>query len=480
MNQDNLFLGGTDRVMTGAAAKWLRSLPQLQRVQIPCAGAFRLGHQAALIAKPENVFASDIGLYSCVLGTLAAGRSIGTIKLDPTPWLVSDASTGKIVADTLSAGGAGAILWALRLEQLQGKSLFHQARRREWIENRRRYIKELAAQVETLIKPIRGINFECADLRQVLREEPFGDATLVLNPPAYEQGYAKMFRAEGLLSWRVADEYDLAKEWPALIRKLEARPGPSLLLLSVPLREQFDKADYAWQPRSVFAEEKKKRNSAVLHWLAFNAPRKPIGLSVPKTPDPPRFALWSDTEPLSSKDTITVHPIAREKAQWLQDLWTHKLVSLRANNARFHFAFAVNGKVWGVAGFQLPGVNFSVEFRKFLYEVYAVPAQTDKVPRLVRALMLCIVSGEFLQKFYAHSAQNRRFDFQNLSTTCFSKYRKVKHHRPPYELVESKKKDHLNYELRYECPLQKDWTFRDAIRFWEEENLRLTNSRADA
>src|SRR6266498_3795150 len=197
MNQDSLFLGGTDRAMTAGAARWLRSISLSQRVLVPCAGAFRLVHQAALIAKPENVFASDIGLYSCVLGTLAADRGIGGIKLDPTPWLVADASTGKVVADTLSSGGAGAILWALRLEQLQGKSLFHQARRREWIENRSRYIKELSVQVETLVRPIRGINFECADVRQVLREESFNGATLLLNPPAYEMGYAKMFRAEG-------------------------------------------------------------------------------------------------------------------------------------------------------------------------------------------------------------------------------------------------------------------------------------------
>lgn len=68
--------------------------------------------------------------------------------------------------------------------------------------------------------------------------------------------------------------------------------------------------------------------------------------------------------------------------------------------------------------------------------------------------------------------QNRMWDIEGIKTTCLSKYRKVKHHRPPWKLLETKKLKNMYYDLTYAAPIQKGWSFQDAIRFWEEENKR--------
>jgi hypothetical protein len=142
------------------------------------------------------------------------------------------------------------------------------------------------------------------------------------------------------------------------------------------------------------------------------------------------------------------------------------------------FLLSVDGRVWGVCSF----LTTDLVKRKLpeLFETFAMSAQTDKHPRIIRALMLCICSEEMALAVRNRYSFNRVWKIERVVTRCFAKYRHLKHHRPPWEKTKSEKMENGLYKLTYAANIQKGWRFADAIRFWENENERLAKQPAPA
>lgn len=339
---EKMFLGGTDKAMSGAAAAWLAKEIPVKTV-IPCAGAFQLIHRACSIVKPETVFASDIGLYSSVIGTVASGRSVQSLNLTPQLWLAVDERTGQAVVDEIATGKPEAIIWALRIMQLDGKGSYHHARQQDWVLNRARYLPILAAQIKTITDRLKGINYEVADMRDVIAKEKDTEAAIILNPPAYAAGYAKMFKAESLLGWSLGSrEFNLEKEWPQMIESLDRPNGKSICVLSTTLRGVMDEAAYPWKARTIFSEER-PNNKEPLAWLQYGGLRR-IGCKTVKMKPQPKFAVWRDSDGIKSTDIVKCYRADKDTALYYRDLMVHKLKGTGAQN---HILFTLNGKVWG-------------------------------------------------------------------------------------------------------------------------------------
>jgi hypothetical protein len=114
-----------------------------------------------------------------------------------------------------------------------------------------------------------------------------------------------------------------------------------------------------------------------------------------------------------------------------------------------------------------------------LFEVFAMSAQSQKHERLIRALMLCICSEEMALHVRNRYSFNRVWKIERVVTKCFARYRHLKHHRPPWQRIASKKMENGLYQLTYAAPVQKGWQFADAVRFWGAENAKLASQRAN-
>ncbi|MGA2078313.1 MAG: hypothetical protein ABSH52_32900 [Terriglobia bacterium] len=209
-----LFLGITP---TGARNYVAEKVASLERPFFnACAGRFSVV-EAAIKAgvPPQNVFASDIGLFSSIIGYLADPskklEDLGIRILDPSLEL-------KGVNDPFHF--AAHVMLILKLNQMKQTNLRGLYRREELLASWDRSRDAMRRQLETLVQNIAGIHYEIADIWDVVSRVSQEDATFYASVPHYARGYTKMFAAPNL-KWNQPTIPEFApKDFPLLLEKL--------------------------------------------------------------------------------------------------------------------------------------------------------------------------------------------------------------------------------------------------------------------
>lgn len=162
----------------------------------PACGAFAMSHLAVQAGfRPGQVEASDISLFSAVMGYGLTGRRVDGLGI-----VVNQAGL-----DDIDTGDPASVLWLIGYLRLVGQSRNPLAEMiaRETLLGKEQQIKALAEQLTRGHQIMAGMHFEAEDLFQHL-ERVWDDpqAIVCVNPPTYTGGFERYYNTGGRLTWR--------------------------------------------------------------------------------------------------------------------------------------------------------------------------------------------------------------------------------------------------------------------------------------
>jgi hypothetical protein len=472
MNQfEKIFLGNTPADQREFLLSLLGALkPRPTTLVMPAVGQFSMAKVAMQAGfKPEQIHTSDISVFTSIIGYLYAGRPLATLplrlgKFEGRPGEEIDVALefGRIEGDVQKAAF---LLWAIKVKQIKPKNFYVTQIRDGLLHERQKIIAKLEAQLAENVKRYAGIRYEAEDMRQVIGQERGEDTLLLVNPPAYPKGYTKLFDTEGAIELGLEfAEFNLKAEFAEIYRKIEAG-CPAVVLIHENAYKALDKAKIEFRSKIVYATQ---RNENRLQFYVLTRPTmlpdfdafkrlatKTVKVPRPYTGNPP---IWSESDRLAPDTKVTVRPIPSEVALYYRDLWVHKLGSVKSER---YYLILLDGRAFAVVGFHVG--NAQRLKADIVYETFAACSQIESYPRPSRLMMLILTTGDMARTLLNGNRKNRLFDFKELQTTCLSKYRKVKHHRPPFKLLRRTKLPNGTYHLVYSCDFRQD-TFGDAVR----------------
>ena len=462
---EKVFLGSTpqdQRRFIAAALAHLRERGY-ERVVVPCCGTLSLA-SAAIEAgfRPEQIEASDISLFSSVLGYLCAGRPLEQLRFTlGEPWAAEYAEC----ADELER--AAFLVWLMKLCQLRTDLVYERELWLEYRENAGHYRARLRAKLEELRGRYGGLDYRIRDLREVLLEERAAAAAVIVNPPAFRRGYEKMFDfGEAIRFDAGVAEFDLAAEYDGLYARTHRKPE----LFFWYRRQEAD--DYPAE-ELVFGRQYSARH--VDYWLCTK-PAELDGLPYryhvvkrrPASYAPFRAPIFGECDEIRPDSTVRFVEVDEGTALYYRDLWAHKLGSTRAEH---YYLALIDGKVFATVGLMTEKLLRLKVDRVFENFGFNVPLA--RYPRANRLLMLCLTCREFGDVVRATASRiNRLYELRGLRTTCLSKYRKVKLNNGILDLEHREKLANGMYRLVYDAEFRPEG-FGDCVRrFLAEEAAR--------
>lgn len=355
-----------------------------ERVFMPCVGRF-----AALAATvkagcpPSRIWASDISLFSSLIGYLAdPDKSIHQLGItlpvhEPYATFLSDAS-GEV---ELAAG----ILLSMYYCGQAPKNSYIANVLREVRYNWRAYRDGIKDQLTRLLDTISGIHYDIVDLRVVLeyfRATGTERDLMYVFPPFYEGGYTDMFDAvNSIMPWLAPDIAELSpKEIDDLFTPFTGHPANLLLSTRYP-----DKIPSGWY--SVFS------NVVSEERIDYIYSNNPLDFTYVRAKIPEgairHLEVYNDQE-ITERSVLSVIEVNSFTGLYYRDLFVHRLGTV---SAKAYFLLLVDGRVitsFGIHTDQLVGGNTTD-----IIENFGVTKSSQRYRRLSKLFEYAITAREF-------------------------------------------------------------------------------------
>ena len=326
---DKVFLGNTPGVLRSYLFYMLKKLkdknPSL-KVNVPCCGSFAMV-KCALSAgfTPMEIEASDVSIYSSILGYVYSGRPI-----DDLPFQILREDDQEKYKTLSSEEEKGSFLnWLMKLEQINPNSDYNRNYIEYYEKSWKEQVRHQAKQLEEMKKTYGGLTYRISDMRAEINKADHENTVLVINPPAYKLGYTKMFTTKDRIKFTVdipeffwddefADEFEKSLDKKSLFLWYVYKP-----VLWLPVENVFFAAEYMrnnvdyWvtnRPETLIQSGIEKK--------AVNYPQKDLqGLKVKQVP--------KDYE-ITEATKVTFKKVSAEQSLYYRDLWAHRLGNTRA------------------------------------------------------------------------------------------------------------------------------------------------------
>lgn len=471
----SLFLGITPSPVRRQLAAILGpAVARYDRIILPCSGRFG-GTMVALSAgfRPQQVYCSDISLFSGLIGMLSAGkdpRELGAVvNLPAIPELEGLANLTKDPVDH-----AAAVLLAMKIATTQvdqGGSATAYAKMfiSDLMGDWRRHFEKLKAKLLKLTGDLKGINYEPADLFDaVARAADDPKALIYLAPPDVSGGYVKMFDYGDMVTFQQPpiENFDPKSGFTRLWEL--TRDARALILTLQP----HDDRKAEKHPNAIFALLNGERLSLLL------ANRKADALSLAKlrTTSPPeklanpRYPVWGGKKDRIRADSkVFITKTKKEIAMYYRDLFAHRL---GASNAEAFFLMWLDGKLFGTLGFHLQAAISgrpydAADGRLFVWQTFGMSPNHPSIRHVNRLVTMCLTCEDFLKVL----KKTTRFpvgDPVGVRTVCFTKGPEHKGNRGIMKLLRREKGDNGLYHLVYAT----EWrpgTFADQVKLWVQK-----------
>lgn len=474
MQFGSIFLGNTGTEQRKFLKEALTFLKEkgYERVHAPCCGQFAIAGCAVDAGfAPQNVFNSDFSLFSGVLGYFYSNRPISSMPLK-----ISDDHLAEIIAsDAPEIRKASEILLVIKKTQFRTHIAYEKAFVTEMEVNKDYYLREIESKLATAKQRLDGINYDIRDLRDYVNN---GDQLtekdiVIINPPAYEHGYKRMFRHGELIKISVdIAEFMFKKEYVDLFT-----------------RSTWNKPLYIWlrndaknglpeyfHPYAVYAKEFSVDRAE--YWLCTRPAEletfllnRNVWLDLPSKQKIHHFALFGIEDEIKPDSTVGVHKVDKQTADYYRELWAHKLGQ---TNAEAYYLIFIDKKLVGTVGFHSRDLRLMISDK--LFENFCFNAPSTRYPKLNRLMMMLVTSAEMRDIFLMTSLKtNRMFHIAGLKTTCLSKYRKVKLNNGLLEITKKEKMKNGMYKIVYET----NWyarTFQDCIKLFLTESKKYATN----
>lgn len=460
MEIGSIFLGNTPNEQRMFLKHTLSHLRQkgYEKIIVPCCGQFVMV-KAAIEAgyKKENIFASEISLFSNLLGYYYSEQNINDIQYK----VLDEVESKKHKSFKTDEEKLAQLFYLMKVAQIRKDVFYENEYLIELIENREKYIKNL---IETLKKHkayYSGINYEHSDLRLII-EKPYCNKTILLvNPPAFAKGYTKMFSFGEIIEYDPnVEEWDLKKEYLNTFQKCIDNDTTSIFYM---YQKTGRLSEYA-----IFG--KKYTNVRTDFWL-ITKPELVKDMKgymdlVQKNEQLIHFKKYKiadETLEIKNNSKVDMVLIPKETAFLYRDLWAHKL---GATNCEATHLILIDGLICGVVGWHTADLRRMKS--DYIFEVFCFNPKTN-YQKLNRLLMMFLTSMETKKLLLRDIFKtNRYFNLNGVKTTCLSKYRKVKLNNGILNVTKREKMDNGLYKIVYETDFY-NRTYNDCINIFLNE-----------
>lgn len=375
---DPIFLGVVPR---GARSYVAREIVRLARPFInACAGRFSV--VAAAIkdgVPPSEVQASDIGLFLSLIGYL----SDPTKTLDQLGIRILDPDLEpRDVKDELDY--AAHVMLILKLDQMKQTNLRGLYLREELLSSWNCYRESVREELAGLVAAIRGINYELADIWDIIDRAQAEDVTFFASVPHYARGYEKMFSAPNL-KWNEPSiaQFD-PKRFPEILERLGESHCAALLCRRGEWEEEVPPP---WKRVFGRAESREKAR-----WIIANRSMQAYAENKTGFGDIRKLPIYDDHE-ITSASKFQVIMVGLPTALYYRDLFVHRLGATTADRG---FLLLVDGQVMTAFGIFIQDF---LQFRtQYLPEMFGITRSSRRYHRLGKLFMLLLTSGEMKKR----------------------------------------------------------------------------------
>ena len=416
-----------------------------ERVYMPCAGRFGavesyLNHGG----KKENLYTSDISLFSSMIGYLAdPEKSVHDLGLELKGVFASDeADEVELVAR---------VMLTLKFHQISDKNKYGQDLRKEIVKNQESYIQKIVEHINVLLQSLKGIHYDIADVFDVLNEcKDDEKAALYLNVPTYKGGYSKMFSMEDI-KW---NEPNIAEFDPDRYDEMLDDLSTAKCKSFVYKQKSLDGIGENW--KVVFAEpySMERTDYILTNW----SESKTFAVNPIKDEDIKKFPIYND-EDITEDTEIKFVKVNRETALYYRDMFVHKLGT---TNAEVFYLMLIDGKVNTAMGLFMRDVYTGKS--DYIGEVFGISKSSDKYMRLGKLFMLCLTcreTKEMLAGQYRFGVHNPR----GIQTSSLTTFEEGKTDRSVMKLVFREKLKNGQFRVIYRADFA-DRKYKECVSFW--------------
>jgi hypothetical protein len=449
-----LFEGVTPANSRAALTALYHSRPQPERLLMPCAGRF-----AALVAlrasgaPAEIVEASDIGLFSSIIGYLSDPR----LGLDALPATEHVPEWVDGAVDDFERG-AGWML-AMKHEQIPVKGLFALDQRDALYRERFAIRSLLADDLRETARVLGPIRYAIADLRDVVDDvlETPVPTFITANAPWFTGGFTKQFaNPEDLFGFRGTHDGELAsEEVPVVLGRLAGHEHVYATSIQQCQRGQ----DPPPLPEGWYRVAADQDRRHVRYLVATVDAAGPVIAQKQDGGPTKRFPIFDDHE-ITAASQLRIIPTDEQTCLYYRDLFAHRL---GATHSETYWLALIDGRVFSAIGVHV--ADFNQGRSRFPYLTFGVTRSSRRYSKLGKLALLALTSGEFKRLFIRLWCGNTFDDPKGLRTAVIGPYREGKTERGILRRIRVDEQDNGQFKVQYRGEFRDDY-LGDVLSTW--------------
>lgn len=425
-----------------------------QRIVLPCVGRWAVPTAAVAIGiKPEQIEASDLSLFSTLIGFLADPRhSVEELQITVPDQYAKFVANPKNEVDF-----AAGVMLAIKMMTTPAKNTYAIEFRRELWARHADYRESLGIELQEQVDVLKGCRYDIQDVRTVMREIAEADDAGIfsyVNLPGYEGGYTKMYGVAEEQLWHPqlpTSEFSPDEALPTLDQLTDKKPTQLAYIHHGDEQMPFgwhklmaispapDRIDY------IVSNQDLKARSTVTRFTDGLAKRLPI---------------FDDTCEITPESQISFLNVDKNTGLHFRDLFVHRLGQTRAEK---YVLMLIDGKVVTSCGLLLRDVVLGKT--DYLAEVYGISVTSKRYARLGKLFMLALTSGDFKRWALGEMPQMHMSDLKGIQTASPALHHEGKTDRGVLKLVRRVPLKHGGFQLLYRGDFRDD-TWADVLGKW--------------
>jgi hypothetical protein len=301
-----------------------------------------------------------------------------------------------------------------------------------------------------LVETIKGINYEIADIWDIVDRVRNEDVCFFASVPHYAHGYEKMFACPNL-KW---NEPDIAEFSPKRFMELLEQLGETKCAALLCRRAEWDEQiPEPWT--RVFGRPDGDRKAL---WIIANRSMQAYAENKTGFGDIRKLPIYDDHE-ITPASRFQVIMVGLPTALYYRDLFVHRL---GVTNADRGFLLLVDGQVMTAFGIFIQDF---LQFRtEYLPEMFGITRSSRRYHRLGKLFMLLLTSGEMRQRF-CQLLRLWLHEPKGIQTTSITIHEEGKTDRGALKVNSREKLDDGRFRIVYRADFRND-AFSEVVANW--------------
>lgn len=434
---------------------------------LPCVG--RWSTATAIVAEhghPERIEASDLCLFSSVIGYLADPRH----DLDELEVRVPDELAKFTAATKDEYDHAAGILLTLKYLSTPPKNVHAQELRSEMWLNAHSIRGALADGLRDQTTILAGCRYDVADVRDVITSAVDGpdpeEVFLYTNLPGYKGGYGKQYGEAETSIWTcrlIAEEFD-----PADARTWLDSMTSSPMFAAAYVHHGADQAPADWTKLGAFSSGADR----VDYIVANRDPGERLVVRKGGSWQPKQWPVYAEQE-ITPDSVITFEHVDKDTCLHYRDLFVHRLGLTKAQK---YCLMLVDGRV--TTAFGLHPRDLQLNKSPYIGEVFGISVTSRRYARLGKLFMMALTCDGFRRWLLSMSPELQQTELRGIQTASPTINHEGKTDRGVLRLVRREPRPGGGFQLLYQGDFRPE-TLADVMRRWHADQAWICRDTWD-